>query len=304
MIEKYVDAEELMRLLSILGIILGCLIIAALFASIVVSGLRNANKPETPTAIAPVVGEAGWLDPTEFPPQKGVVIPPVDPKTLIGATPELLSKGKTLFEANCASCHGSSGRGDGPAASTMKPRPRNLASSGGWINGYGLPGVFKTLSEGIRGTSMAPFDYLSKKDRMAMAHYVQSLSSFEKQENPQAIAALSNELGSAGEKIPNKIPVGMAMGKLEGEFAGAPSLAVDAKDSSPGAQILRRMIVDPSRAAQTLAQTQFWRTSVRDLASAILLDLPGNGFSVSAATLSPSEWQLFHSELRNRIKVK
>ena len=50
MIEKYVDAEELKRLLSVLVVILGCLIIAGLFASIVVPGLRNANKPATPAA--------------------------------------------------------------------------------------------------------------------------------------------------------------------------------------------------------------------------------------------------------------
>jgi hypothetical protein len=44
MIEKYVDAEELKRLLSTLLAVLGGLVIAGLFASIVVPGLRNANK--------------------------------------------------------------------------------------------------------------------------------------------------------------------------------------------------------------------------------------------------------------------
>ena len=68
MIEKYVDAEELKRLLSVLVVILGCLIIAGLFASIVVPGLRNANRPATPAPVEPVVGESGWLNPEEFPP--------------------------------------------------------------------------------------------------------------------------------------------------------------------------------------------------------------------------------------------
>ena len=67
MIEKYVDSKELKRMLSTLLVIVGCLIIAALFASIVVPGLRNANKPATPTAVDPVTGETGWLDPAEFP---------------------------------------------------------------------------------------------------------------------------------------------------------------------------------------------------------------------------------------------
>ncbi len=87
MIEKYVDAEELRRLLSTLVVILAVLAIGGLFAIIVVPGLRNANRPETPTPVSPVVGEPGWLDPAEFPPERGRVIPPVDPKTLIATIP-------------------------------------------------------------------------------------------------------------------------------------------------------------------------------------------------------------------------
>jgi mono/diheme cytochrome c family protein len=304
MIEKYIDAEELKRLLSVLGVILVCLIIVGLFACIVVPGLRNANKPAAPAAVAPVVRETGWLDPTEFPPQKGVVVPPIDPKTLISATPELMSKGKTLFEADCAPCHGLLGHGDGPAAASMNPQPRNLTSSVGWTNGYDLPDIFKTLIEGIKSTSMASFDYLSKKDRMALAHYVQSLGSFPKRENPEATEALSRSLAAAGEKTPNKIPVSMAMAKLENEFIFVPSLAIDEKDQSPGAQILRRAIMDPACAARVLAQTRMWRASARDLAAAILPNAPGNGFSLSAATMSSSEWQMLYSELLNRIKTK
>ena len=301
MIEKYVDAEELKRLLSTLGIMLGCLLIAGLFASIVVPGLRNANKPGVPATVAPVGGRTGWLNPAEAPPRKGGIIPPVDPKTLIEATPELTSKGKTLFEANCTQCHGMIGLGDGPAASTMNPPPRNLTSPDGWIHGHGLPGIYKALSEGIQGTSMAAFDYLPKKDRMALAHYVRSLSTFLKQENGQAINDLSKELAAAGEKIPNKIPVSMAMAKLESEFKAAPPLLVDPKDERPAAQVFRRVIVDPSRAAQVLEQSGLWRKSARELAAAILPDTPENGFSVQTATLNPSEWQALYSELLNRI---
>lgn len=34
--------------------------------------------------------------------------------------------GKTLFVKNCAPCHGPSGKGDGPAAAALKPKPRDL----------------------------------------------------------------------------------------------------------------------------------------------------------------------------------
>ncbi len=34
--------------------------------------------------------------------------------------------GKALYEKNCAACHGTTGKGDGPAAASMKPKPRNI----------------------------------------------------------------------------------------------------------------------------------------------------------------------------------
>jgi mono/diheme cytochrome c family protein len=36
------------------------------------------------------------------------------------------SAGQQLYEPNCASCHGSEGRGDGPAAGSLDPQPGDL----------------------------------------------------------------------------------------------------------------------------------------------------------------------------------
>ncbi len=305
MIEKYVDSAELKRLLSTLVVILGCLLVAGLFASIVVPGLRNANQPPSPTAVVPVIGESGWLDPTEFPPQKGQEIPPVDPKTLMSATPELIARGKSLFESNCTSCHGALGHGDGPAASTMKPPPRNFSSPNGWVNGYHAPGIYKTLSEGIGGTSMASFDYLRKKDRMALMHYVQALGTFpHNTAPPKLMESLAQTLASAGERTPNKIPVSMAMNKLREEFPAAPKLVIDENDQSPGGVLLRKAVLDPVRASQFLAQSSTWRATYRDFAASVLLDIPENGFSTALVSLKPAEWQLLHSELVAKIKSK
>jgi mono/diheme cytochrome c family protein len=305
MIEKYVDAEELGRLLSSLAAVMTGLVIAGLFASIVVPGLRNANKPETPTAISPVVGETGWLDPTEFPPEKGRVIPPVDPKTLIAPSAELLARGKELFQSNCIQCHGPLGHGDGPAAATMSPRPRDFSSPEGWTNGYAMPDIYRTVSKGVSGTSMSSFDYLSRKDRMALVHYVQSLGAFSHNTaSSKAMEALSKELATAGETTPNKIPVSMAMARLEEEFSAVRPLVAGREDLSPGGEILKSIVVNPSRAAEVLTESQLWRVSVRDLAACILPDTPGNGFSVRTATLNPSQWKALHAELLKRIESK
>ncbi len=302
MIEQYVNAEELKRLLSSLLVFVGALVIAALFASIVVPGLRNANKPPAPTPVNPVVGEPGWLDPAEFPPQRGREIPPVEAGTLIGYSPALVEKGSELFRQNCVQCHGELGRGDGPAATTLNPRPRNFSSPDGWKNGPDLPSIFRTLTEGVKDTGMASFDYFSKADRMALAHYVQALGTFPHGAGtPEAVAALTKELSAAGERTPNRIPVSMAMAKLEQEFKASAPLAVDPADHSPGAEVLRRAISDPARASQSLAGSGGWRTAPKDLANGILNGAPANGFSVTAATLGPAEWQALYTELVKRI---
>lgn len=305
MIEKYLDSKELKRLLSTLVVIVGCLIIAALFGILVVPGLRNANKPPAPMAVAPVVGESGWLDPTEFPVQRGRVIPPVDPKTLMEPSEDLVEAGKILYEENCLTCHGSLGRGDGPA-SNIDPQPRDFtADRSSWTHGPEMTNIYKTLGEGIPGTSMVSYDYLTKKERMALVHYIQFLGGFQgRTGRPEDMRKLSEELSAPGEKTNNKIPVSMAMAKLESEFVFPSPIITSGSDKGSGIDVLRRTIIDESRAVQVLTASVSWRTSPDALARNLLADTPGNGFSTSLATLKPSEWQTLYGELIKRIDEK
>jgi mono/diheme cytochrome c family protein len=301
MIEQYVNTEELKRLISSLIIFLGALVIASLFAIIIVPGLRNANKPPAPMPVDPVVGEPGWLNPAEFPPERGKEVPPVDPQALIVVSPKLTERGKVLFTKNCEPCHGAMGQGDGPAALSMNPKPRNLTSPDGWKNGHDLASIYKTVTGGLKGTSMAPFDYLTKTDRMSLVHYVQSLGSFQHATpSAETMDTLSKELEAAGGKTSNKIPVSMAMERLVAEYKPAAPVALDAADHSAGSELLRSVLLDPARAAQTLSGAPGWRAGVKDLASAILPGAPGNGFASSVATLSPVEWQVLHAALMEK----
>ena len=45
-----------------------------------------------------------------------------------------LATGKSLFEAKCQICHGANGRGDGPAAAALNPKPRDFTNPAFWQN--------------------------------------------------------------------------------------------------------------------------------------------------------------------------
>jgi protein SCO1/2 len=223
MIERYVTPTELRRLVSALLVVAGFISIVAFFAFLIVPGMRNVNEPGSQTSVTAVQGDTGWLDPTDYPATPRQVIPPVDPKTVLTPTPELLARGKMLYSQTCSPCHGAEGRGDGPAGANLTPKPRNFTKQDGWTNGTRIEDIFQTLAEGVKGSSMVSYEYLSKKDRMALVHVVRSLGDFDHgASDPKARAALEHLLASAGEVIPNRIPVARAIDILVKEARQAP----------------------------------------------------------------------------------
>jgi mono/diheme cytochrome c family protein len=89
-------------------------------------------------------------------------------------TPELVAKGKASYEINCAACHGAKGAGDGLAAATLDPKPRNLATAA-FRNGAQPAQVFATLEKGIPNTGMVSFAHLPEEERWALTYYVLEL---------------------------------------------------------------------------------------------------------------------------------
>ncbi|PJZ69750.1 cytochrome C [Leptospira perolatii] len=87
-------------------------------------------------------------------------------------SPEL-TKGKEIFMQNCASCHGEKGAGDGAAAASLNPKPRNYkAPASQWKNGPTEAGVLKTLNNGIAGTPMVAYKFLGDENLKHLAKYV------------------------------------------------------------------------------------------------------------------------------------
>jgi mono/diheme cytochrome c family protein len=286
-IDRYVSPAELRRLVSALLVVVGFIALVALFGFIVLPGLRFQAHTAQESPVVAVQGDTGWLDPTDTPITPKQVIPPIDPKTVLTPNPELMARGKALFDQTCAPCHGTGGKGDGPAGKGLTPAPRNFTANAGWKNGTRLEDVYRTLDEGLKGSSMASYNYLSKKDRMALAHVVQSLGAFDHgSSDPKAIAGLEKLFAGAGEVIPNRIPLRLAVDHLVQEFQAAPPLKNRA--ASP---ILQEAVLDPIRAAQTLAGILGWQTSERVLTKALLPGLPGNGFAPAVAGYPPARWK-------------
>jgi mono/diheme cytochrome c family protein len=65
--------------------------------------------------------------------------------------------GKAPFEANCASCHGTSGKGDGPVGAALNPPPRDFTKGDFKFdaNGDGTPGEDADLVLVIQRGAMA-----------------------------------------------------------------------------------------------------------------------------------------------------
>ena len=76
------------------------------------------------------------------------------------ANAQSIEFGKTLFEQNCASCHGAEGAGDGPVAVYLEPKPSDLRElAAGNDGGYPFGAVWESIQSGslsAHGTSMMP----------------------------------------------------------------------------------------------------------------------------------------------------
>lgn len=291
--------DEAQGLAGRYGVLSGVAVLFVLFGFIVVPALmRERRAPARSPSDQPAAASVGWLDQAEAPASKGKDLPPIDPATVLSPNAKLLARGEVLFKQNCTSCHGESGRGDGPAATSLNPKPRNFTQPNSWKHGFRVTDIFTTITNGVKGTGMASFDFIRPADRMAVVHYVRSLGTFDHgPEDPAAIEALAKQFRSKGVHIPNRIPVSLAIQKMVKEQAPAPALRLPPQsDTSPAAELLRRVIADPVTAARTVAAT----TNRGDLAAVArtwTAGAPSNGFVPALAALSEGEWQEIVREL-------
>lgn len=114
------------------------------------------------------------------------------PTPVLASTP-VTAQGKDLYARNCGGCHGERGAGDGPGASTLRPRPANLAA-----HHYAWDHLSSTLEHGVPGTAMSAWRDLPLVDRAAIAAVVQSWEDKLPQPNvPQGTLELGRKVYAA-----------------------------------------------------------------------------------------------------------
>jgi high-affinity iron transporter len=86
-----------------------------------------------------------------------------------------LRRGAQLYAAQCASCHGAQGHGDGPLAAGMNPPPIAL-SDPERARERSVFSLQQIISHGVEGTAMPPFSQLSEDDRWAIAYFASTMS--------------------------------------------------------------------------------------------------------------------------------
>lgn len=95
---------------------------------------------------------------------------------------EVTEEGKKTYSKYCAPCHGDEGKGDGPLARSLLPKPRDF-SRGAYkfrtTPSGSLPtdqDIYKTISYGIPNSTMIPWDILTEQQRASVIPVLKSFS--------------------------------------------------------------------------------------------------------------------------------
>ncbi len=88
---------------------------------------------------------------------------------------EARARGRALFKAKCALCHGDRADGNGVRSKGLSGKPANFGSSD-WRSNTSAIAVFEVVSEGKRGTSMPAWPTLSNGQKWDVIAYVLSVA--------------------------------------------------------------------------------------------------------------------------------
>ncbi|MDP1675990.1 MAG: cytochrome c [Bacteroidota bacterium] len=251
--------------------------------------------------IAPVVLKDSTQFVQDISMQRGALIPPVNVAEVGKSSKVLVDKGANLFKANCASCHGDNGMGDGPSGASMAVKPRNFHSAEGWKNGRKVSNMYKTLQDGIVQNGMQSFNYLPAEDRFAIIHFVRTFANDFPLDSSSELMDLEKAYNlSQGSQLPPRIPVRLAMLKIEQESMGDSEYVIGvsksigaAKQDDLGGALAHRFCVNNTKIAAALYSLK--DKNVDEFIRIISIDPVTLGFKSEVTRLSREEWNALYS---------
>lgn len=161
-----------------------------------------------------------------------------DHRRLIQPNDELIAVGARIYNQQCASCHGASGQGDGPAGQNLAVKPRSFHNLDGWKIGPTILQMYESLEVGVGG-NMPAFNQLNPRQKYAVIHYIQDefMSGLDvPEDSPDAIAALPEPSGAETITIDSyanpRIPVTMAIENLARRAGEKPQIERTSREST------------------------------------------------------------------------
>ena len=93
----------------------------------------------------------------------------------LSAPDELGTQGKTLYQENCSTCHGQSGKGDGPDAATLSTQPTNFTDQS-LMAQRSAASLYQAILSGVAPDMPAYTSTQDDNERWALVSYLRSLT--------------------------------------------------------------------------------------------------------------------------------
>ncbi len=233
----------------------------------------------------------------------GGIKPAMDLKLISEPTPELISKGKDLYKSTCASCHGDDGKGDGVASVALNPKPRDFHSLDGWTNGRTFYDFYKSVNDGVAGTGMTAYEFISPEDRVAIIQYIRTMAEY-----PEVtLAEVNDKLDatynlSAGVIDPNNIPISKSVSLYDSESLDKEELVkqISGKiqtDESSEAELLKSNTEDLSKAVASFINSDM-KQSYQSFMNSISTDPYSIGMKSSILHLNSTDLMSIYNYLK------
>lgn len=161
----------------------GMMLPLALVALVVAPGCAPKKTADAPQAAsAPAAAPA--TAPAEAPAATAAAAAPAADATAATAATST-AEGEKVFKTYCVSCHGNTGKGDGPAAAGLNPKPADFADNMFKydVDGNGSKGDIADIKAIVHDGAakhggsplMAPWPMISPDQLQSLAEYVKSL---------------------------------------------------------------------------------------------------------------------------------